>query len=131
MFDLEKEIDNLRNIADQVETDHYFYTEDKLKEKMDINNPFPWIQDRINISEREGNIEINIIIIKIIYGTMFDLIENFENFKNNHRMMEILGSSKLIKIMLNKMKDYEKHNLIFPEYKYQLLRDHLIKLEKL
>jgi hypothetical protein len=129
MFDLEKELDGLRNIADRFDMYKYFSIEDRLREKINIDSPQVWINDKLKFCETSLDIDLKRVIVRVIIGTIFDLVENFEKYIYNHAMMKVIASVKFITTLIEKIEELKKDNVEFPEDKKQMLEKHKRMLE--
>ncbi len=129
MFDLEKELDDLRNISDRFGMYEYFSIEDRLREKVNIDSPHRWINDKIKFCETSRDKDVKRIIIRVIIGTIFDLVENFEKYIYNDAMMRVVASVKFITTVIKKIEELKKDEVEFPEDKKQMLEKHKLMLE--
>jgi hypothetical protein len=130
MFDLEKELDDLRKIADRFDMYKYFSIEDRLSEKINIDSPQVWIDDKLKFCETSLDIDVKRVIVRVIIGTILDLVENFEKYTHNTAMMKVIANVRFITVLIEKIEELKKNNVEFPEDKKQMLEKHKLMLEK-
>ena len=129
MFDLEKELDGLRNIADRFDMYKYFSMEDRLREKINIDSPQVWIGDKLKFCETSLDMDVKRVIVKVVIGTIFDLVENFEKYTHNTAMMKVIANVRFITILIKKIEELKKDDVEFPEDKKQMLEKHKCMLD--